>query len=126
MKESHAEKILRQARYVSSRWHDPFIVCVIAFFGKKNERPETPTQAPVQSSNLEQHQLSKVPNSTTTANTESSSKNVSTTDKAGVASLYPNPALTIGAVLTTDASGVCVSGYSATVRDVPLSEKEQV
>jgi hypothetical protein len=38
----------------------------------------------------------------------------------------PNPALTPGAVLTTSAARVCVSGYSSSVRDVPDSEKEAV
>jgi uncharacterized membrane protein YgcG len=38
----------------------------------------------------------------------------------------PNPALTLGAVLTTSAARVCVSGYSSSVRDVPDSEKEDV
>src|SRR5690348_5443054 len=38
----------------------------------------------------------------------------------------PSPALTPGAVLTTNAATVCVSGYSSSVRDVPDSEKEAV
>lgn len=38
----------------------------------------------------------------------------------------PDPALTPGAVLTTNAARVCVRGYSAGVRDVPQSEKEAV
>jgi hypothetical protein len=37
----------------------------------------------------------------------------------------PDPACSAGAVLTTDTSVICVSGYTQTVRDVPLSEKEQ-
>lgn len=37
-----------------------------------------------------------------------------------------NPSLTPGAVLTTSAAKVCVSGYSSSVRDVPASEKEAV
>jgi hypothetical protein len=52
--------------------------------------------------------------------------NVAVAGKVGDASLYPNPTLTPGDVMTTDASIVCVSGYTATVRDVPLSEKKQV
>jgi hypothetical protein len=48
------------------------------------------------------------------------------TTKAGPASLYPDPKITPGAVLTTDAARVCVSGYSSTVRNVPTSEKQQV
>jgi hypothetical protein len=38
----------------------------------------------------------------------------------------PDPALTPGAVLTTNAARVCVPGYSASVRDVPQSEKDAV
>src|SRR5258708_28839464 len=38
----------------------------------------------------------------------------------------PDPACSSGAVLTTDTSVICVSGYTQTVRDVPLSEKQQV
>jgi hypothetical protein len=46
---------------------------------------------------------------------------------AGVPAVdVPNPALTPGAVLTTSAARVCVSGYSSSVRDVPDSEKEAV
>jgi uncharacterized membrane protein YgcG len=46
---------------------------------------------------------------------------------AGVSAVdVPNPTLTPGAVLTTSAARVCVSGYSSSVRDVPDSEKEAV
>ena len=38
----------------------------------------------------------------------------------------PDPACSPGAVLTTDTSIICVSGYTQTVRDVPDSEKQQV
>jgi hypothetical protein len=38
----------------------------------------------------------------------------------------PDPACSPGAVLTTDTGVICVAGYSQTVRDVPISEKEQV
>lgn len=38
----------------------------------------------------------------------------------------PRPDLTPGAVLTTSAAAVCVSGYASSVRDVPDSEKEAV
>ena len=50
----------------------------------------------------------------------------SATGKAGEASVYPNPALTLGDVLTTDASVVCVSGYASSVRNVPVSLKKAV
>src|SRR5271165_5150830 len=46
--------------------------------------------------------------------------------KAGPAYLYPNPTLTPGAVLTTDASTICTPGYAASVRDVSTGTKEQV
>jgi hypothetical protein len=46
--------------------------------------------------------------------------------KAGPTYLYPNPALTPGAVLTTDASTICVPGYASSVRDVSTATKEQV
>lgn len=38
----------------------------------------------------------------------------------------PDPACSPGAVLTTDTSVICVSGYTQTVRDVPDSERQQV
>ena len=47
-------------------------------------------------------------------------------EKVGALILYPNPVLTPGVVLTTDAAEVCVSGYSSTVRNVPVSEKQHV
>ena len=37
-----------------------------------------------------------------------------------------DPACTPGEVLTADISVICKSGYTKTVRDVPLSEKEEV
>lgn len=43
--------------------------------------------------------------------------------KAGPAAIYPDPALTPGDVLTTDASVVCTPGYARTVRHVPKSER---
>ena len=46
--------------------------------------------------------------------------------KAGPGSLYPNPALTPGAVLTTDASTICTPGYASSVRDVSTATKKQV
>src|SRR5208337_2924967 len=46
--------------------------------------------------------------------------------KAGPAYLYPNPSLTPGAVLTTDASTICAPGYASGVRDVSTATKEQV
>ena len=46
--------------------------------------------------------------------------------KAGPAYMYPNPSLTTGAVLTTDASTICAPGYSSSVRDVSAATKEQV
>ena len=48
------------------------------------------------------------------------------TGKAGIASLYPNPKLTPGAILTADASKLCMPGYSSTVRNVSTATKKQV
>jgi hypothetical protein len=41
-------------------------------------------------------------------------------------SLYPNPNLTPGDVLSTNTSIICVKGYTATVRDVPLSLRKKI
>ena len=38
----------------------------------------------------------------------------------------PDPACSPGAVLTTDVPTICTTGYTKTVRDVPLSEKQEV
>jgi hypothetical protein len=46
--------------------------------------------------------------------------------KAGPAYVYPNPSLTPGAVLTTDASTICAPGYASGVRDVSTATKEEV
>ena len=40
--------------------------------------------------------------------------------------IYPDPTLTPGDVLSTNVTEICVSGYSATVRDVSQAEKNQV
>lgn len=49
-----------------------------------------------------------------------------TGSKTGPTYLYPNPTLTPGAILTTDASKLCTPGYSSTVRNVTTSTKKQV
>ena len=46
--------------------------------------------------------------------------------KAGALNLYPDPKLTPGDVLTTDKNKVCASGYSKSVRNVPIAEKKDV
>jgi hypothetical protein len=46
--------------------------------------------------------------------------------KSGDKSLYPSPKLTLGAVMTSDKSVVCVKGYTATVRDVSESTHKKV
>jgi len=46
--------------------------------------------------------------------------------EAGPAYVYPNPTLTPGAILTTDASTICAPGYASAVRDVSTAMKEQV
>lgn len=38
----------------------------------------------------------------------------------------PNPTLTPGAVLTTDAATVCIKGYASRTRNVPASRKQAV
>jgi hypothetical protein len=47
-------------------------------------------------------------------------------NRTGPDGIYPNLTLSPGDVLTTDTSQVCTSGYSSSVRNVPLSEKKQV
>ncbi len=59
------------------------------------------------------------PTTTTTPNGTNSSQALNAPGK-------PNPQVTPGDVLTTDANVVCVSGYTKTVRNVPESLKEQV
>lgn len=48
-----------------------------------------------------------------------------TNGKAGPDRLYPDPKLTPGAILTTDASKLCTLGYSSTVRNVSTATKKQ-
>ena len=60
-----------------------------------------------------------------TPSTQTASLAASST-KAGPAYVYPNSSLTPGAVLTTDASTICVPGYAASVRDVSTATKKQV
>lgn len=49
------------------------------------------------------------------------------TAKSGPDTLYPNPSLTPGEVFpNVTADQVCVSGYSSTVRNVPVVVKKQV
>jgi hypothetical protein len=52
--------------------------------------------------------------------------NVVSSEKAGSENIYPNPELTLGAVMTIDKSIVCVTGYTSTVRDVSVSLKKKV
>jgi hypothetical protein len=44
--------------------------------------------------------------------------------KAGPVYVYPNAALTPGAVLTTDAATICAPGYASSVRDVSTATKK--
>src|SRR5271166_2993485 len=60
-----------------------------------------------------------------TPSTQTASLAASSTE-AGPAYVYPNSSLTPGAVLTTDASTICVPGYAASVRDVSTATKKQV
>ena len=68
---------------------------------------------------IAQAALAKTPNTQTVSLTPSSTK-------AGPAYLYPNPTLTPGAVLTTDASTICTPGYASSVRNVSTATKKQV
>ena len=68
---------------------------------------------------LEQAAAATTPSMQTVSLTPSSTK-------AGPAYVYPNPSLTPGAVLTTDASLICTPGYASSVRDVSTATKEQV
>lgn len=58
--------------------------------------------------------------------TPASTPTIVQSSKSGPSYLYPNPTLTPEEVFNVTSSQVCVSGYTTTVRDVPLSEKEQV
>ena len=60
-----------------------------------------------------------------TQNTQTASLAPSGT-KAGPAYVYPNPSLTPGAVLTTDATTICTPGYASSVRNIPTVTKKQV
>jgi hypothetical protein len=68
---------------------------------------------------IAQAALAKTPNTQTAPLTPPSTK-------AGPAYVYPNPLLTPGAVLTTDASTICAPGYASSVRNVPTVTKKQV
>jgi hypothetical protein len=68
---------------------------------------------------LAQAALAKTPSTQTVSLAPSSTK-------AGPAYLYPNPTLTPGAELTTDAATICVPGYASRVRDVSAATKKQV
>ena len=60
-----------------------------------------------------------------TQNTQTASLAPSGT-KAGPAYVYPNPSLTPGAVLTTDATTICTPGYASSVRNVSIATKKQI
>jgi hypothetical protein len=68
---------------------------------------------------IAQAALAKTPNTQTAPLTPPSTK-------AGAAYLYPNPSLTPGAVLTTDATTICTPGYASSVRNVSTVTKKQV
>jgi len=68
---------------------------------------------------IAQAALAKTPSTRTVSLAPSSTE-------AGPAYVYPNPTLTPGAVLTTDASTICVPGYAASVRDVSTATKKKV
>jgi len=68
---------------------------------------------------IAQAALANIPSTQTVSLTPSSTK-------AGPAYLYPNPTLTPGAILTTDASTICTPGYASSVRNVSTATKKQV
>jgi hypothetical protein len=68
---------------------------------------------------IAQAALAKTPNTQTVPLTPPSTK-------AGPAYVYPNPSLTPGAVLTTDATTICTPGYASSVRNVSTATKKQV
>jgi len=68
---------------------------------------------------IAQAAVAKTPSTQTVSLTPSSTK-------AGPAYLYPNPTLTPGAILTTNASAICTPGYASSVRNVPSATKKQV
>ena len=68
---------------------------------------------------LAQAALAKTPSTQTVSLAPSSAK-------AGPAYVYPNPTLTPGAILTTDASAICTPGYASSVRNVSTATKKQV
>ena len=68
---------------------------------------------------IAQAALAKTPSTQTVSLAASSTK-------AGPAYLYPNPTLTPGAILTTDASTICTPGYASSVRNVSTATKKQV
>ena len=71
------------------------------------------------SADVAQGTSAKIPSTQTVSLAPSSTK-------AGPAYVYPNPTLTPGAVLTTDASTICAPGYASGVRDVSTPTKVQV
>ena len=77
------------------------------------------TSADVAQGHIAQAAAAKTPSTQTVSLAPSSTK-------AGPAYVYPNPSLTPGAVLTTDASTICTPGYASSVRDVSTATKEQV
>jgi len=68
---------------------------------------------------IAQAALAKTPSTQTVSLTPSSTK-------AGPAYVYPNPSLTPGAELTTDASAICTPGYASSVRDVARWRKNSM
>ena len=90
---------------------------------QKNPSPSTGTEEPTrnrvpQTSNAGPVQKSVSPSPTYGTRTK--------TSNCIANQALPDPTCTPGEILTTDPNIVCVSGYTKTVRDVPLSLKERV
>ncbi|MES2224286.1 MAG: HNH endonuclease signature motif containing protein [Patescibacteria group bacterium] len=101
-----------------------FIVVVASLGSGSSPSPVVESQTEVASSTI-----SLVATTTATTSAKSVQKVasiVSTSQKAGASYLYPDPKLTPGAVFPVDASVICVSGYTAKVRDVSVATKKQV
>ena len=111
------------------------LICLIAIDASSAKQADTP-----------QYSSGQIPASSTPVRmTAASSSVASSTDVREAATLsqlklgvrtkttgcLPNQALpdracSPGAVLTADTNVICVAGYSQTVRDVPISEKQQL
>jgi hypothetical protein len=93
--------------------------------GSENSSPTLSTQTTTAQHHSRHHRRGTVHHTRAVRHKHRRHRAIVRATHAGVPAVdVPNPALTPGAVLTTSAAKVCVSGYSSSVRDVPDSEKE--